>query len=51
MKVFRHESAWAGVTRMIHAHNALVTFKDHPFTLAEFGLSVNAVLHGEASQL
>jgi hypothetical protein len=41
----------AGVVRMIHAHNALVRFRDKPFTQDEFHESVRAVLNGENSRL
>ena len=40
-----------GLVRMIHAHNALVRFRDRPFTQDEFGESVRAVIRGENSRL
>jgi hypothetical protein len=40
-----------GAVRMIHAHNALVRFRDKPFTQDEFHQSVRAVLNGENSRL
>jgi hypothetical protein len=40
-----------GLVRMIHAHNALVRFREKPFTQDEFGESVRAVLNGEKSRL
>ena len=40
-----------GAVRMIHAHNALVRFRDKPFTQDEFQESVRAVLNGENSRL
>ena len=40
-----------GVVRMTHAHNALVRFRDKPFTQEEFQESVRAVLNGENSRL
>jgi tetratricopeptide (TPR) repeat protein len=39
------------LVRLIHAHNALVSFRDKPFTLHEFCESVSAVLEGENSRL
>ena len=40
-----------GVTRIVHAHNALIAFSARPFTLDEFADSVRAVLRGEPSRL
>jgi hypothetical protein len=40
-----------GLVRTIHAHNALVRFRDKPFTQDEFAESVRAVLNGENSRL
>jgi hypothetical protein len=40
-----------GVTRIAHAHNALIAFSARPFTLDEFADSVRAVLRGEPSRL
>jgi hypothetical protein len=42
---------WTGLVRLIHAHNALVAFRDRPFSLGEFAESVHAVVRGENSQL
>ena len=41
----------AGVTRIVHAYNALIDFSARPFTLDEFEDSVRAVLRGEPSRL
>jgi len=35
---------FTGLVRLIHAHNALVSFRDKPFTQDEFEESVRAVL-------
>ena len=35
--------------RLVHAHNALLSFRDRPFTVDEFRASVRAVLSGESS--
>ena len=51
IEVLPHAPGLAGVARIIHAHNALISFSDRPFTLEEFGESVRAVLRGEASRL
>ena len=40
-----------GLVRMIHAHNAVVVFRDRPFTAEEFARSVWAVLEGRESLL
>lgn len=42
---------FTGLVRSIHAHNALVSFRDKPFTQEEFQKSVRAVLKGENSRL
>ena len=42
---------FTGLVRTIHAHNALVRFRDKPFTQDEFAESVRAVLKGENSRL
>lgn len=42
---------FTGFVRLIHAHNALVSFRDKPFTQDEFAESVRAVLKGENSRL
>jgi hypothetical protein len=39
-----------GIVRMIHAHNALLSFADMPFTTDEFWESANAVLKGQSSR-
>ena len=36
---------------MVHAHNALLHFRDEPFTQGEFALSVRTVVSGENSRL
>lgn len=52
LRVLPHVSpGLVGVTRIIHGHNALISFSDRPFTLEEFGESARAVLRGEASRL
>lgn len=38
-----------GVLRFLHAHNALVSFRDRPFTLNEFAESYAALERGEDS--
>lgn len=43
--------SFAFAVRMIHAHNALVRFRDRPFTQDEFQKSVRAVTNGENSRL
>ena len=42
---------FTGLVRLIHAHNALVNFRDKPFTQDEFAESVRAVLKGKNSRL
>jgi hypothetical protein len=42
---------FTGLVRTIHAHNALVRFRDRRFTQDEFAESVRAVLNGENSLL
>jgi len=42
---------FTGLVRVIHAHNALLRFRDKPFTQEEFAESVRAVLKGENSRL
>ncbi len=41
----------SGLVRTVHAHNALVCFRDKPFTVAEFNSSVQSVVRGENSWL
>jgi len=40
---------FSGLVRAVHAHNALVCFRDKPFTLGEFEASVRSVGRGENS--
>ncbi len=40
-----------GLVRTVHAHNALMCFRDKPFTVAEFNSSVQSVVRGENSWL
>jgi hypothetical protein len=42
---------FAGLVRTVHAHNALVCFRDKPFTRDEFAASVRSVMRGENSRL
>jgi hypothetical protein len=42
---------FTGIVRALHAHNALVCFRDKPFTQGEFEASVRSVVRGEKSSL